>query len=407
MQKKVTNSFSGKILLVIRFSGFLFFSFLLFGCSGRCGNRIIFGDECSGTIMDQNKWDVQIEDLKNIQLTHYHALELHIRKPEVSNALVRSAIGSKKGFFSFSVFSNMPVNLRTNTPLPVTTKFGLYIDSDNRIEFYHKLSGNYMLAYRIVKSGETVYEVDDIAKEFGQFKIKISNRSITAYIWENDRWILIGEPQVQTLPGKKHIFMSADGVVSTKMSIRDCYITTGDFATVTPVLQSSPEAVDIRAGGAAADGETDCAGVINKLLEEGDVIIQNGRFLIRSSILIPSDRTLYIRNATIRIGDQVFDNMFRNKDIFTGNTNVNILGLGNAVLDANAVNNNRKSENYPVPSDLLTEYKYKLNVVFLGNTSGFEIAGLNEVDRPCYFMALQDDSFGKIHDIYNSIYCKT
>jgi hypothetical protein len=55
----------------------------------------------------------------------------------------------------------------------------------------------------------------------------------------------------------------------------------------------------------------------------------------------------------------------------------------------------------------MTVYRFKRNVGFFGNVSDFEIAGLNEVDRGCYFMTLQDDSYGKIHDIYNSLYNKT
>ncbi|MCA1807960.1 MAG: glycoside hydrolase family 55 protein [Lentisphaerae bacterium] len=368
-----------------------------------------FGDECAGTSIDHSKWDIDIEDPLNAEVTQYNALELHTRKKAETSALVKSTFGAETGVFSFSAFSSIPTHPGNNTPLEVTTRFGLYVNADNRIEFYHKLSGNYMLAYRIVKEGSTVYEAADVAKDFGQFKIIITDNQITAYIWEEDEWILIGESQEQSFLDKKHIFMSTAGKVATKMSMRDCYITDEDFTAATPVAQTSLDAVDARTGGAVPDGKTDCSGAINALLSDGNVVIQNGRFLVSSSILIPSDRTLYIRNATIRLNDGVFDNIFRNRQIFKGDTNVKILGLGNAVLDANGLNNNKRSANYfeSVSSDFQKNHKYKRNVGFFGNVSNFEIAGLNEVDRGCYFMTLQDDSYGKIHDIYNSIYNKT
>ena len=75
--------------------------------------------------------------------------------------------------------------------------------------------------------------------------------------------------------------------------------------------------IDVRTYGAKGDGVTDAVNGINAALLIDDVIIRDGRYLISSPIIIPSNRTVYGKNAEVFAKSGTFDNMFRNSD-FTG-----------------------------------------------------------------------------------------
>jgi hypothetical protein len=154
---------------------------------------------------------------------------------------------------------------------------------------------------------------------------------------------------------------------------------------------------DIKNYGAVADGATDISAICNAQLLIDDIIIQNGEFVIGGAILIPSDRTVYLKNCKVRLLDAIYDNIFRNSDYVNGNSNINIIGLGNAVLDGNSVGNgNDDYATYP----LGTAGVHRYNGIFLCNVTGFVISDVFFSDSSHYHITLQRAINGLVHDIY-------
>lgn len=155
--------------------------------------------------------------------------------------------------------------------------------------------------------------------------------------------------------------------------------------------------INIKSQGAKADGITDISSICNTLLLSDDILISDGEFIITSAILIPSNRTVYLKNCKVRLADTVYDNIFRNLNYTTGDVNINIIGLGNANIDGNSVGNgNDNYETYPIGTAGIHRY----NAIFLCNVTGFEISNINYADCSHYHITLQRSSFGTVHDIY-------
>jgi len=162
--------------------------------------------------------------------------------------------------------------------------------------------------------------------------------------------------------------------------------------------------VDIRLYGAKCDGITNDVSAINNTLADGDALIQDCTVLIGSSILIPSNRTLYLSNCKIRIADNSWDNIFRNANPDTGNVNVSVIALGNAVIDHNTSGNNDPNYvNYGGQSHS-AQNLYKAGTFFFCNTTNFNVKGLTFSDRPHYCASIQQSSFGEITDIFFNHY---
>ena len=162
--------------------------------------------------------------------------------------------------------------------------------------------------------------------------------------------------------------------------------------------------VDVRLYGAKMDATTDDITAINAALVAGDAIIQNGTVLIGSSILGPSNRTLYLRNCKVRLANASYDNIFRNADPLNGNTNVNVICLGVVVFDGNSANN--YSVNYEVFGGRTNEAQtiYKANTLFFCNTTNFKVKGVSISDRCYYAGCIQQSSYGEIEDIFFNHY---
>lgn len=159
--------------------------------------------------------------------------------------------------------------------------------------------------------------------------------------------------------------------------------------------------IDIRTYGAVPDGTTDCAGAINAALLVGDVIIQNGIFLISQSIKIPSNRTVYGKNAKLKLADNSFDNLLTNSDFANGNTNVNIIGLGNFCLDANGTNNSDAYATYGKRG----EFSYKYVGVKMFKVSGFQLKNLTFIDTPHHCVHInKSHGSAETHSIIDNIY---
>lgn len=160
---------------------------------------------------------------------------------------------------------------------------------------------------------------------------------------------------------------------------------------------------DVKLFGATGDGVTDDSAAINTAVAAGNIIIQNGTFLLSLSIKIPSDRTVYLYNCEVKMADESYDNFFRNADLVNGNTNIKIIGLGSVRLNGNNSNNNDNYTTYfpglsnhpPVP-----EFAYRYNAIFFYKVDNYEITGFHIYQYAHWCILMQKTSYGKIHDIY-------
>jgi len=154
--------------------------------------------------------------------------------------------------------------------------------------------------------------------------------------------------------------------------------------------------IDARVYGAIPDGTTNNSAAINAGLLINDVLIQNGIYLIESAIVIPSNRTLYIKNAKIILKSGSYDNMFRNSDFDNGNENISIVGLGNALIDGNSAGHNDGYSTWG--KGTVNTYKY-----FTGcfcNVTNLNIYGVVVSDYAHWCWLLQGVTTGTMHDIY-------
>lgn len=135
--------------------------------------------------------------------------------------------------------------------------------------------------------------------------------------------------------------------------------------------------IDIRLYGAVPDATTNCTTAINNALAVGDIIVQNGVFQVETEILIPSNRTIYIKNAQLFLKTNFHNNLFRNADIDNGNSNIKIIGLGNASISGNSLGHNDGYVTWGRESE--TTHKYYLGI--FANVAGFEISGITFPDN--------------------------
>jgi len=162
--------------------------------------------------------------------------------------------------------------------------------------------------------------------------------------------------------------------------------------------------IDIRVYGAKADGITDCSVAINQAILADDIILQNGIFLISESIKIPSNRTVYGKNAKLKLADGAYDNFFRNSDFTNGNVNVNFKGLGNFILDGNTINNIEANPFNSVKCytthGFNSSESYKYTAATFKKVNGFEISGIIISDRPHVALGGVRNSNGVYDNIY-------
>ena len=285
---------------------------------------------------------------------------------------------------------------------------GLYVDNNNRIELYRSAVSPYNMTYRIIVGGSEIYSIDTGIKDFGRFKISVSEANLVSlYLWDGDVFNQIGTSQTASM-GSKGIFASTCGGDVSTITLSDCSIG-GQGADA--ILN----ATNIRGLGADMTGLTSNTSIINTALLSGDVLIDDGYCLIDSPILIPSNRTLYIRNARIKTDNAVYDNIFRNANPDTGNTNINVIGLGTAILDENSANN--YSLDYAVYGGLhqivngtstgTTVELYKANAFFLCNVSTYSVKNLMFADHKHYVSFVQNCSFGTYENLYFNHYTLT
>ena len=282
---------------------------------------------------------------------------------------------------------------------------GLFRSATKRIEIRRQVSLNATtLTFAIVNTID-VYTVDTAEADLLRWKIVYSpTHSISFYKWSNDAWVQVGVTHSDLgMLGDMYFNMATRGNDKCETILRDFHITQSDFIGVMPVSQTFTYS-DIRRYGAVPDGTTDCASAINTALTAGNITIPDGTFLINSAITVPSNRSIDIKNAKIRVGNTTYDNLFRNSDFSGGNTNITIKGLGNATLDGNAANNN---DSYVTHGGKDTALSYKYIGIMMSNVANLRLSGLRFVDSSHYAVLLHKINTFIVDDIYFNHYTVT
>ena len=298
-------------------------------------------DSGTGSSLNVAKWTVTnpeplVSEFEQDESIIMHTLFATNADPYANN--IKSTDSRNDGCWMFSL-CDVRVLAHPDNGNSVTQKWysGL-IDATNQngIRFSRITANAALISYQIIQGGVVKYTFNTAIENYFQPKIVITeSHDISVYFRINDLWVQQGTTQNYDL-GNLSLFMSSGGTYGSKTSLSDIFILDADTDEI-PTLAHS--AIDVRTYGAIPDGVTDSAASINSALLVGNVIIQNGKFLLSESIKIPSNRTVYIRNAKIKLADTIYDNFLRNSDFVNGNTSVNVIGIGNAVFDGNSVNN--------------------------------------------------------------------
>lgn len=173
--------------------------------------------------IDTTKWTVSNLDPAKVRIEKNSVIEL-INLGTTANAdglYLRNSIvsikGAVSGKFGFTATSIYPMD-------NIYQSFGLYVDANNRIEFYRRNTGDHNIAFRIIYGGMDIYSVNDVAKDFGKYEIIIApSNLISAYIFNGTSWTKIGESQTAEM-GEKKIFAASCGGAISKLSLSYCYI---------------------------------------------------------------------------------------------------------------------------------------------------------------------------------------
>lgn len=143
---------------------------------------------------------------------------------------------------------------------------------------------------------------------------------------------------------------------------------------------------------------------VAKALREGDNSIEIPRmnrksgkplWLIDRAILLPSDFTLVLRDCLVRLAPGVQDNIVRNegtvKEPMTGNENIRIIGIGNAVLSGGV------SAHFDPPGD---RSGWKTIGVLLYDTKNFVIEGLTVEEPQAWGVSVENGcAYGRIANL--------
>lgn len=147
---------------------------------------------------------------------------------------------------------------------------------------------------------------------------------------------------------------------------------------------------DVENYGGIGDGATSNSNAIDSALKYNDVILlKKGVFNIDRSINLGDNKKIYIDSATIFLANGTEENIIKNTNFEAGNSNISLIGLGNAILDGNASAQDRTIYG----RDSSESYKYQglyfLNVdnftarnlsLFNSAAFGWMFHGCNSVD---------------------------
>lgn len=117
----------------------------------------------------------------------------------------------------------------------------------------------------------------------------------------------------------------------------------------------------------------------------------NGRWILKNSIKLPSNTTLLLKDCYIFLKDNAKDNLITNQDHKNGNENINIIGIGNPVLDGNGSNQGRKGR--------FDRHSYMFGIYF-NKVKNISIKNIKIGPTTAYGISIEDVENAEISDIY-------
>jgi len=388
---------------------------LLFACiTGKCqlssflGNSssysgtVYLHDDFSGSSINAAKWTVTNPDPTKVTFVQDgkisnggQVLKMMVTGVGTTSFMadnIASVATFTSGQVKFAIDMNFPIGVS-----PIICP--IYVDNNNRVCLTRDLT-NWKWDFVIVQGGTTRYTATGIADLNAIIKIKLdASNNISCWVWGGASWVQKGTTQTYNLGTNKKFLMTYTGGANVRslITIDDVWMTSLDYTTVDPNPSSLPNKwVDLAQCGAIGDSVTDNVTCINTALVNADtILLQNGKFKIGSSILIPSNKTVYIHNATIIQNAGTYDNIFRNKDS-TGNSNIKIISLGNTTLSQNCKNNNDGTGRTTYGTSGWRSWHY-LSGFFL-NVTNFELSGIFLKDYEAWCLLIQRSRNGNIHD---------
>ena len=134
----------------------------------------------------------------------------------------------------------------------------------------------------------------------------------------------------------------------------------------------------------------------------------SGDYLIDRAILLPSDLTLRLEDAHLRLADSCFCNIFRNEhagELTATDHDIAIEGAGRCILDGG--NYNGLSERNSLTGSL--PHISQNNTILLANVQGFRLTGLSIIDQRWWGIDLLACRGGLARDISfrsSPLYCE-
>jgi hypothetical protein len=304
-------------------------------------STLLFMDEFNGTSIDATKWTITNPNPTKITFTQDEVLKLHttaLGSTTAGNDYMVSNTTFTSGYVRFSIDISAKISDGAYEAIAV------FVDINNRI--YLRASAN-KWSYVILQGGVTRYSTWGSYGINAIFKIEITAANvIRLYLRKGiSGWVQQGIDQTYNIGTNKKIWICKNGSAteSNTMTIDDVFVTSTDYSTCYPTFLNydvQQASKDVLSHGGYGDSTHNDAYAINHFIATTDsAIIQNGEFRVDSSIVIPSNRTVFFKGCEPVVGSAKFDNILRNLDT-TGNTNIKIIGLGNVTLNHNATNNN-------------------------------------------------------------------
>jgi len=356
-------------------------------------------DVCDGTTIDTSKWTVTNPNPGTAEFEQLNSINLYTLAgggATVYTNNIKSTDVRAEGCWIFS-YLDIPVG-----GYPTSYRRAGLINAAHTagVELLREATDKTVLTFRIFTASTERYKILTTVKDIGIYKITIdSSHNINLYALINDIWVQQGVEQTWDV-GSVSMFMSTQGAANTagytKSSLRDMFIRNADDLDVLPYFNHN------RTIGLIPNGTTDNVSIINAALLTGDVYLVNGVYAISESIKIPSNRTVYGKNAKVFMTDNSNDNVFRNKDFDASNTGVKIIGQGNFCIDQNVANNDTDYTTHGdigwTPSPGVDVYMYW--TIPMVNVDDWEISGINIIDYSHWCIVPQRATNGVVKDIF-------
>ena len=133
-------------------------------------------------------------------------------------------------------------------------------------------------------------------------------------------------------------------------------------------------------------------GLVDEAVRNGRrVAVVKGNYEISEAIRLPSNFTIILEDAHLRLADGSHTNIFVNENNETpesktpqgANSNISIIGRGRAILDGGEMND----VNERVPSEQRVAPLYKNCLILFTNVNGFKVSGLKCINQRWWAMA--------------------